>query len=70
LHNNKYIVLSNNNNNKKKQRERKQNRNSQTSGFMDLSHDEFTQKSTMSVSCRGPVGSNSSSTSFLLFACL
>ena len=37
------------------------NRNSQTSGFMDLSyvtHDEFTQKSTMSVSCPGPVDSN------------
>jgi hypothetical protein len=30
-----------------------------------VTHDEFTQKSIMSVSCPGPVGSNGSSTSFL-----
>ena len=30
-----------------------------------VTHDEFTQNSTMSVSCPGPVGSNGSSTSFL-----
>ena len=30
-----------------------------------VTHDDFTDKSTMSVSCPGPVGSNGSSTSFL-----
>jgi len=30
-----------------------------------VTHDEFTQKSTMSISCPGPVGSNGNSTSFL-----
>ena len=30
-----------------------------------VTHNEFTHKSTMLVSCPGPVGSNSSSTSFL-----
>ena len=30
-----------------------------------VTHDEFTQKSTMSVSCPSPVGSNGSSKSFV-----
>lgn len=30
-----------------------------------MTHDEFTQKYTMSVSCPGPVGNNGSSTSCL-----
>ena len=33
--------------------------------LQDGKHDEFTHKSTMSVSCPGPVGSNGSFTSFL-----
>jgi hypothetical protein len=64
LHTNEYIVLTNNINNKV-EHERTKSRNSQLPDLQDVKHDEFTHKSTMSVSCPGPVGSNGSSTSFV-----
>ena len=64
---NQYVVLTNNNNNKEQHERVKKSQftNFRIYGMQYVTHDRFTEISTMSVSCPGPVDSNGSSTSFL-----
>ena len=64
---NQYVVLANNNNNKEQHERVKKSQftNFRIYGMQYVTHDRFTEKSTMSVSCPGPVDSNGRSTSFL-----
>ena len=65
MHTNKYIVLTNKNNNKDEHERTKKIVIKKLPDLQYATHDEFTHKSTMSVSCPVPVGSNGSYASFL-----